>query len=171
MNEMAAAPDIFIGFGSNLGDSLEICRQAIAMLASNRQLEVSRVSSFYRTEPEGYKDQPWFINGVLQCRSQLEPLALLAVLRAIENDLGRMRKIRWGPRTLDLDILSFGDLLVDLPELVIPHPRLHERRFVLEPLREIAPHWRHPVLQVSVEELLNKLAANSGNEVLKVAAQ
>lgn len=163
--------DIFVGFGSNLGDSVEICRQAIAMLAATPQIEVCAVSSFYRTEPEGYKDQPWFINGVLHCRSRLGPAAVLAVLRTIEDQLGRSRKLRWGPRTLDLDILSFGELLVDLPELVIPHPRLHERRFVLEPLREIAPHWRHPLLKLSVEQLLENLAANSDSEVMKLAAQ
>lgn len=163
--------DIFLGFGSNLGDSVAICRQAIAMLAANPRIEVCAVSSFYRTEPEGYKDQPWFINGVLHCRSQLGPVEMLAVLRAIENQLGRSRKVRWGPRTLDLDILSFGDQLVNLPELVIPHPRLHERRFVLEPLREIAPHWRHPLLQLTVERLLENLVASSASEVMKLAVQ
>lgn len=161
--------DVFLGFGSNLGDSVAICRQAMAMLAATPQIEVCAVSSFYRTEPEGYKDQPWFINGVLHCRSRLGPVAVLAVLHAIENQLGRRRKLRWGPRTLDLDILSFDDLLVNLPELVIPHPRLHERRFVLEPLREIAPHWRHPLLKLTVEQLLENLATNSASAVMKLA--
>jgi len=166
---MPALQDVFIGFGSNLGDSVEICQQAIAMLASHPQIEMHEVSSFYRTEPEGYTDQPWFINGVLRCTSQLEPMEILEILRAVETHLGRTRKIRWGPRTLDLDILSYGDLLVNLPDLVIPHPRLHERRFVLVPLMEIAPEWRHPLLQMSVEGLLQNLALHSGSEVLKLA--
>lgn len=160
--------DIFVGFGSNLGDSLQICREAIAMLASNSRIEVCAVSSFYRTEPEGYKEQPWFINGVVRCRSRLGPAAVLAELQVIENRLGRTRKVRWGPRTLDLDLLSYEDLVATLPELVIPHPRLHERRFVLEPLREIAPGWRHPLLKTAVEELLRNLTENSGNTTVKL---
>ena len=148
---------VLIGFGSNQGDSVLICSQAVEMLDRHSRIRIRRVSSFYRTEPVGMKDQDWFINGVVLCETDLEPEGLLSVTRQIEAHFHRVRHHRWGPRTLDLDILFFGERCIDLPDLIVPHPRLHERRFVLVPLAELAPQWVHPVLGISVRELLARL--------------
>lgn len=158
--------NVFIGFGSNQGDSVAILNGAIALLRENSQIKIEEVSSFYRTKPEGLVDQPWFVNGVMKCSTELEPVALLSLLRRVENHFGRVRRERWGPRTLDLDILAYGDRIVNLADLTIPHPRLHERRFVLVPLREIAPDWRHPLLLASAESLLRQIGTETDNEVL-----
>ena len=149
---------VLIGFGSNQGDSVKICREAVAALRREPRVAVGKVSSLYRTQPVGVTDQAWFINGVLEGETDLEPAALLAVIQHIEQQFGRVRQQRWGPRTLDLDILCFGQREVRLPQLTIPHPRMQERRFVLLPLLEIAPHWLHPTLKVSAEQLLAALS-------------
>ncbi len=149
---------VLIGFGSNQGDSVAICRGAVRALRQEPRLRVDRVSSLYRTQPVGITEQAWFINGVLQGETDLEPAALLAVIRRIEQQFGRVRQQRWGPRTLDLDILCFGQREIRLPQLTIPHPRMQERRFVLLPLLEIAPHWLHPTLKMSVDQLLAALS-------------
>lgn len=148
---------VLIGFGGNMGHSLQICRDAVQRLAADPELRVLTVSSFYRTEPVPVSDQAWFINGVVLARTALGPKGLLTLLQQIEEGFGRTREIRWGPRTLDLDILLFGNLVLALPELQIPHPRLHERRFVLEPACEVAPDWVHPTLGHSMRELLRRL--------------
>jgi 2-amino-4-hydroxy-6-hydroxymethyldihydropteridine diphosphokinase len=160
--------NVFIGFGSNQGDSVDICNGAIAMLRENSQIEIEEVSSFYRTKPEGLENQPWFVNGVIKCATELEPEELLRFLREVENHFGRVRRERWGPRTLDLDILTYGDRILNHDDLTIPHPRLHERRFVLVPLQEIAPDWRHPLLLASAESLLQQLAGEADNRVLRM---
>ena len=152
---------IYIGFGSNQGDSVRICREAIEALRRHPEIDVVRVSSLYRTEPVGMVQQDWFVNGVISCKTSLKPLDLLDVTRRIEEDFGRVRAVRWGPRSLDMDILSYGELQVDLPGLTIPHPRLHERLFVLVPLEEIAPDWRHPLFKITARELLAGLYAAS----------
>jgi 2-amino-4-hydroxy-6-hydroxymethyldihydropteridine diphosphokinase len=154
-----------IGFGSNLGDRVLTCRQALELLGRHPQVSLQRVSSLYRSEPVGFTDQDWFINGVVICQVDVTPEALLGITLEVEQSLGRIRKKRWGPRTLDLDILFFGRHCLSLPGLTIPHPRLHERRFVLVPLVEIAPDWIHPVLNLSMEELLSRLAPE-GQDVL-----
>ncbi len=157
---------VLIGFGSNLGDSVQVCLAAIDRLCNHPQIRVLKSSSFYRTQPLMLAEQPWFINGVVLCETDLSPEDLLGVIHQIEKDFGRDRQIRWGPRTLDLDLLSFGDREISLPSLTIPHPRLHERRFVLEPLLEIAPEWVHPTLSISARELLSRIAdAGGGQEV------
>jgi len=150
--------DVLIGIGSNQGDSVRICRQAIESLRDHPEIEGLVASSFYRTEPVGMVDQSWFVNGALRCRTSLGPRSLLGVLNRIEREFGRVREIHWGPRSLDLDILAFGRQKIEWPDLEIPHPRLHERRFVLVPLMEIAPEWVHPVLGASPIELLARLA-------------
>ncbi len=148
---------ILIGFGSNLGDSVQVCLAAIERLSNHAHIRVLCRSSFYRTKPLMFVDQPWFINGVVLCETDLSPEDLLGVIHQIEKDFGRNRQVRWGPRTLDLDLLSFGDREISLSSLTIPHPRLHERRFVLEPLLEIAPEWVHPTLSISARELLGRI--------------
>jgi 2-amino-4-hydroxy-6-hydroxymethyldihydropteridine diphosphokinase len=126
--------------GTNLGDDLERnLRNALEALGRLPLTEVVRVSSFLSTEPWGATDQPRFLNAVAEIRTQLEPLPLLHALKQLENDLGRVPTYRWGPRAIDFDIILYGDRVVDLPELRIPHPRYREREFVMVPLREIAP--------------------------------
>jgi 2-amino-4-hydroxy-6-hydroxymethyldihydropteridine diphosphokinase len=152
-----------IGFGGNLGESARTCREAVETLRRHPRIDVEKVSSLYRTEPVGVVDQDWFVNGVILCRTTLEPMDLLDVTARIEDDFGRVRRIRWGPRSLDLDILCYGERIIDLPpRLEIPHPRMHERSFVLLPLMEIAPHWAHPVLGKTAQELWAELSAGPG---------
>lgn len=160
---------VFIGIGGNLGDARDVCLRAIEALRQCREIDVEAVSSLYRSKPVGPVEQDWFINGVVQCRSRLEPEPLLGVLMGIEAQFGRKREVRWGPRTLDLDLLAFGDRVTELPNLRIPHPRLHERLFVLVPLAEIAPRWVHPELRMTAQDLLKRLAAAAaGQEVLRL---
>jgi len=128
----------YIGLGSNLGDREETLRDALARLA---ELGEVRVSSFRETDPVGVTDQPKFVNAVAELSTQLAPRDLLDALLAIERELGRdrSREQRWGPRTLDLDLLLYGGEMIDEPGLTVPHPRLADRRFVLEPLHELVP--------------------------------
>jgi 2-amino-4-hydroxy-6-hydroxymethyldihydropteridine diphosphokinase len=129
-----------IGLGSNLGDSAAIVRRAMSELGTLG--EVVARSSLFRTKPWGVTEQPDFINAVVALEAALEPRALLAELKALEVRLGRVAGERWGPRVIDLDILTYGTLEVDEPGLEIPHPQLRERAFVLAPLSEIAPDYR-----------------------------
>jgi 2-amino-4-hydroxy-6-hydroxymethyldihydropteridine diphosphokinase len=131
---------VFIGLGTNLGDDLERnLHRALAAIGTLPGTEVVRVSSFLGTEPWGATDQPCFLNAVAEIRTQLEPLPLLQALKQLESELGRVPSYQWGPRAIDLDIILYGERVVDLPGLRIPHPRYHEREFVMAPLREIAP--------------------------------
>lgn len=153
MSEVEETVRAYVAFGSNLGDRFDFIRKALVELRKHPSISVQRVSSVYETEPVGFLDQGPFLNGVLALDTQLSPQSLLQALLAIENKLGRVRLQHQGPRTLDLDLLFFGDLLLDETDLILPHPRLHERAFVLRPLLEIAPDLRHPRLGVSVEGL------------------
>lgn len=130
-----------MGLGANLGDREATIRRAVELLASTPGIEVTAVSTLRETDPVGYADQPRFLNGVAALETDLAPRALLDRLLAVERELGRVRGEgpRFGPRTIDLDLLLHGDEVVDEPGLVVPHPRLAERRFVLEPLHELEP--------------------------------
>jgi len=140
MSVLRDSERIFIGLGTNLGDDLAgNLHQAVEALGRLPRTRVVRVSSFLSTEPWGVTDQPRFLNAVAEIRSDLTPLELLEALKQIENELGRVPTYRWGPRAIDFDIILFGDRVVDLPGLKIPHPRYREREFVTAPLREIAP--------------------------------
>jgi 2-amino-4-hydroxy-6-hydroxymethyldihydropteridine diphosphokinase len=131
---------VHIGLGANLGDREATIRAALERLDAEEGIEVVRVSSLRETDPVGYEDQPPFLNGVAELETELPPGELLERLLAVERDLGRVRQgPRYGPRTIDLDLLLYGDALVDEPDLEIPHPRMTERRFVLEPLAELRP--------------------------------
>src|SRR3990172_746957 len=145
----------YIGIGSNVGDRKDHCRKAIELLAEAGR--VIHVSSLYYTEPVGYKEQEDFINAVAAVETDCTPAELLSRCRSIEDRLGRTRAVRWGPRTIDLDILLFGDLVVDEPDLVIPHPLMATRKFVLAPLAEIVPTAFHPVLNKTAAQLLQEL--------------
>jgi 2-amino-4-hydroxy-6-hydroxymethyldihydropteridine diphosphokinase len=143
----------YLSLGSNLGDRTANLRQALEYLATAGG-EVVRRSSIYETEPQELREQPWFLNQVVEIRTTLSPPELLACIREIERELGRQRAIAKGPRTIDIDILIYGDAIVDTPELQIPHPRLAERRFVLQPLAELAPDLQHPKTSRTVSEML-----------------
>lgn len=145
----------YIGLGSNMGDRTGACRRALELLG--RAGRVTAVSSLYCTEPVGYREQEEFINAVAELETKLSPRDLLAVCQAIENELGRVRLVRWGPRAVDLDILLYGNTVIKTPDLMIPHPQLSLRGFVLVPLCEIAPQVVHPVLKKTVAHLLHEL--------------
>jgi 2-amino-4-hydroxy-6-hydroxymethyldihydropteridine diphosphokinase len=135
---------VYLGLGSNLDDRTQHLVRACAVLHHHPAVEVVAVSSLYRTAPVGVTDQPWFLNAVAQLHTTLRPAALLAVTQATERRLGRVSTRRWGPRCIDLDILLYDGVEAHTPYLTIPHPRLHERAFVLEPLAELAPDLRLP---------------------------
>ena len=149
--------DVYIGLGSNLGDKRANCLKALRMIDGLIDTEVKAVSPFYRTEPVGVEDdQDWYLNAVALLNTGLTARQLMAELLGIEKGLGRQRKKKWDSRTIDLDILFYGNEVVREPDLEIPHPRLHLRRFVLVPLADLAPDLVHPVLKESVRELLAK---------------
>ncbi|MGQ9533383.1 MAG: 2-amino-4-hydroxy-6-hydroxymethyldihydropteridine diphosphokinase [Desulfotomaculales bacterium] len=132
----------YVGLGTNLGDKMANLRAALALLAAAPGVRVLRVAGVYRTAPWGHTDQDWFLNTVAELETVLPPRALLEVFLGIEARLGRRRGMRWGPRVIDLDLLVYGDLVVYEPDLVVPHPRMHERAFVLVPLAELEPSLR-----------------------------
>ena len=142
-----------IALGSNLGDSCAILDGAIAALEDVPGIVVQARSHWYQTAPVG-PPQPDYLNGCACLQVSLTPLELLAVLLQIEGQFGRVRRERWGPRSLDLDLLLYGDQVLDLPQLQVPHPRMTERAFVLVPLAEIAPDWHHPGVKRSVSTLV-----------------
>lgn len=129
----------YIGLGSNLGESAGTLEQALQQLAAHPDITLLRQSGFYRSKPHGPQDQPDYVNAVAAIRTQLSAHDLLQALFSVEQAHGRERLIRWGARTLDLDLLLYGDALIDTPELTVPHPRLGERSFVIWPLAELAP--------------------------------
>jgi dihydroneopterin aldolase/2-amino-4-hydroxy-6-hydroxymethyldihydropteridine diphosphokinase len=147
----------FIGLGSNIGNREGYLNEALQLLNGERS-KVVRVSGFHSTKPVGYTAQEDFLNCAAELQTSLTPQELLRFMQTIENRLKRVRTVKWGPRTIDLDILLFDDLIVMDETLVIPHPRMHERLFVLVPLSEIAPYVIHPVLKQPVIELKRELA-------------
>lgn len=159
--------NVFIALGSNQGARELNLLRAVAEIGKLEQTRITALSGFYDTEPVGPVDQPNFLNGVLRLETSLPPRQLLAELQRIETDVfRRKRDVQWGPRPMDLDILLYGDLILDEDGLVIPHPRLHERRFVLVPLAEIAPRQLHPLVEKEAEELLRSLPP--GERVTKI---
>jgi len=155
-----ATHGVYLSLGSNLGDRVAMLRTAIDSLAAV-EIRVTRVSSFYETEPVDYLDQPWFLNCVVEAETSLAPMEVLRALRGLETKLGSKKEFAKGPRLLDMDILLYGDETIDLPELQIPHPRMLQRKFVLAPLAEIAPRLKHPAWPADAAELLAKSADQS----------
>ncbi len=147
----------YIGLGSNLGNRKSNLDDAVSLLSEAPGVDSVKVSSYYETEPVGYEEQGLFLNAAARVETSLSPGELLKVCHDIENQLGRVRTVRWGPRTIDLDILLYNGLVIDSPELEVPHPLMHERAFVLQPLCELDPDVVHPVLKKTAKELLNSL--------------
>lgn len=147
----------YLGIGSNLGDPVENCREALRRISTLTGSELLRRSSLYRTEPVGSDAQGWFVNGAVEIRTSLTALQLLKALQWVERSMGRERVERWGPRVIDIDILLFGQEIVNTEALVVPHPEMHRRRFVLEPMNELAAYVIHPLYGVSMKGLLERL--------------
>ena len=148
---------VFLSLGSNLGEKEKNISRAKELL-KKKGIEIIKESSIYLTAPWGKKDQPWFLNQVIEVATSLPPEELLDLIKGIEKELGREKGEKWGPRIIDLDILFYGEKIINLPSLTIPHPYLHERAFVLIPLTEIAPEFVHPVLKRKAKELKEKVA-------------
>jgi len=155
---------VYIGFGSNLGDRMDYCDRAITLLSLLPHSQVTGVSLLYEAEPVDDGSHPgdgWFLNGVVQLETDVTPRSLLTVLREIERSLGRDPEHRSGPRTIDLDILFYGDRVISDEDLVVPHPRLHQRRFVLMPMSELDPLFVHPTLHRNINQLLTQNTSHS----------
>ncbi len=157
---MSALPIAYISVGSNLGNKLENCRRGIQSL-TRQNVWLKAQSCIYQTEPVDYADQDWFINYVVKIETKLDPFQLLDLIQTIQRNAGRIQdEIRFGPRILDLDILLFDGVVINSERLIIPHPRMHKRRFVLKPLCDIDPAIIHPVLGMDVQSLLDTLDDN-----------
>lgn len=154
---------VYLALGSNQGDRQQNIETAVALLSP--QVRVERLSSLYQTRPQGFREQPMFLNAVLWGRTSLAPQALLQRAKEIEGELGRRPSFPNAPRPIDIDILFYDDRVMDTPGLVIPHPRLSERAFVLVPLMEIAPHLRHPGTGQGVSEMAARLRQKGDNGV------
>lgn len=147
----------YIGLGSNIGDKEKYLKEAINKISADKNIQIGKQSSFIVTKPWGYTEQDDFLNAVIEINTTLEPEELMDLLLEIEAELDRERIIKWGPRTIDLDIIMYDDLITSDEKVVLPHPRMHEREFVLKSLNEIAPYVIHPVLNKRVFTLLEEL--------------
>jgi 2-amino-4-hydroxy-6-hydroxymethyldihydropteridine diphosphokinase len=159
-----ARGDVLLGMGANLGRPLDQLREAVGLLTLHVGALVT--SSVYRTAPVGYADQPDFLNLVCRASTELSPAEILHACRQVERDLGRTRPFPNAPRAIDVDLLACGDLVLDTPELTLPHPRLHQRAFVLVPLAELDPAWRHPVLGRTAAAMLRAIGTGQAVERL-----
>jgi 2-amino-4-hydroxy-6-hydroxymethyldihydropteridine diphosphokinase len=148
----------YISIGSNIGDKILNCQKGISALTKSGRCVIIGQSNFYKTEPVDYTDQDWFLNSVVKTETTLDPFQLLYELKIIEKNAGRPEdQIRYGPRILDLDIIFYDHIAINSSELIIPHPKMHKRGFVLKPICDINPKFIHPVLKVDMQYLLNNL--------------
>jgi 2-amino-4-hydroxy-6-hydroxymethyldihydropteridine diphosphokinase len=157
----------YLSLGSNMGDRSNYLKSALETLVSVYPIEIVNVSSIYETDPVGYTDQDLFLNMVAQIHTSLSPIELLEACSATETKLGRKREIHWGPRTIDLDILLFNEENIISERLVIPHPRMFERAFVLIPLLEISPETKLPTMTKSLSEILDEIPEKEGVRIWK----
>ena len=149
---------VFISVGSNMGDKIAQCQFGVSQVADHPDVELTGTSSLYRTAPVDYVDQDWFVNAAFRIATTLTPHQLLALTKDVQSEAGQGPKaVRFGPRTLDLDLIFYDDLILQDDELELPHPRAHKRRFVLRPICDIEPQFRHPVLGCSIAQLLQTL--------------
>ncbi len=151
---------VYIGLGSNIEDRVGNIRHALAALKGAESFSLLRVSSLYGTAPFGYEKQAWFANAVAEGKTSLAPLALLEQLQAIERKMGRDTPFKWGPRNIDLDLLFYGDRIIEEEGLSVPHPFADQRRFVMTPLAELAPRGVHPVTNRPFQEILEALGTD-----------
>ena len=151
---------VYLGLGANLGDRQANLARALKLLGE--RLHVEQVSPIYETEPVGYAEQPPFLNAVCRAQTELGPLQLLSLVKGIEASLGRVLSFPNAPRPIDIDIIFYGDLVMETPDLTIPHPRLEERAFVLIPLLEVAPDLRHPVSGEHIKDLAARVGGREG---------
>jgi 2-amino-4-hydroxy-6-hydroxymethyldihydropteridine diphosphokinase len=157
----------YIGIGSNLGDALENCRNAVESLSLIKGIEITRASSFYQTEPVGIENQNFFINAVVEIKTVLSVRNLFQMLQNIEKDMGREMEVKGGPRIIDLDLLFYGQKVIQDHDLIIPHPEISKRRFVLEPICEIASYFIHPAFGISMRGLKERLNDNKMVEMIR----
>lgn len=165
----------YVGIGSNMGDSLRQCKQAVQKLSCAGGVALEKTSSFYKTEPvidgqearQNLENQNWYVNAVAEIRTTLSPRELLDELQKIEKDMGRTRQYKGAPRTMDLDLLLYGQEVIRDRDLMVPHPEMHKRLFVLEPLCEIASYLIHPVFGVSMRGLKDRLNDHKIVEIYK----
>ena len=149
---------VYIGIGGNLGDPYENCMKAVEIIKEQPFCEIKALSPFYRTQPVGIEGDNWFINAVLSINTSLSSGELIEMLLDIEKEMGRTRSaIRWESRIIDLDVLLFGNDIINDKNLIVPHPRMHLRRFVMAPMADIAPELVHPVLGKSMAEILDEI--------------
>lgn len=153
---------VYLGLGSNVGDREEYIEQAVFLIGKLKGSEILRRSANYETEAEGNADQPAFINCVVEIKTTIPPHKLLEETQNIENALGREREIEWGPRTIDIDILLYGNQIISEDKLQIPHALMHERLFVLQPLKELVPRLMHPVLEKTITALYDERKSELG---------
>lgn len=156
---------VYIAIGSNLGDKLSNCKKGIELLEKSG-ITILACSHFYKTEPVDYTDQDRFINAAVKAETGLAPLQLLKLLKSIEKEAGRVDTVRFGPRILDMDIIFYDDVITDDSGLIIPHPRMHKRRFVLAPICDIEPELVHPVLKQTMAALLKQSDDDPQQEVI-----
>ncbi|MCK5783112.1 MAG: 2-amino-4-hydroxy-6-hydroxymethyldihydropteridine diphosphokinase [Desulfobacterales bacterium] len=157
----------YISIGSNMGDKRENCQNALAALDRTETVQIESISRFYFTEPMEYSDQPWFVNAAAQIRTSLDPVDFLTVLKSFEVEYGREDSgVRFGPRPLDLDIIFYNDSIIETAQLIVPHPRMHHREFVLRPISDLAPGLIHPVFKKSVRQLFEELSDESQQCIL-----
>jgi 2-amino-4-hydroxy-6-hydroxymethyldihydropteridine diphosphokinase len=157
----------YIGIGSNLGDALKNCRHAVESLSLVEGIEITRVSPFYKTEPVGIENQNLFINAVAEIKTVLSARNLFQTIQNIEKDMGREIEVKGGPRIIDLDLLFYGQEVIRDRDLLVPHPEIPKRRFVLEPICEIASYFIHPAFGISMRGLKDRLSDNKMVEMIK----
>ncbi len=158
---------LFLGLGSNIGDKFSNIKKTIEKISDSENFNILKSSSIYETPPKGYEEQAFFLNCVLKTETNLNINEVLPVLQKIEKEIGRKKTFKWGPRVIDIDILFFNDVVADYPDLIVPHPYIAERAFVLVPFSEIEKDFIHPVYKKSIKELLSQLPEKEVKDIKK----